>query len=152
MARGPVLHVQMAVRLESALVGLDRERPHQAHAAPGVREDPHDVVAPPDLLVQPPHHARGLEMLVVLAGQAVDTNVSSTVSSTRLVSFGYLPSHEPGAAILSGPGDRGGPTASAAPAGSRRRPCTARSRARSREHARDNADKPPPAAEQLGLR
>ena len=57
--------------LEPVLVGLNRECPHQPEATLGVGEDPHDMGATFDLLVQALQQVGRFEMLMVLTRQAV---------------------------------------------------------------------------------
>src|SRR6266481_3801020 len=87
--------------LEPVLVGLDGERPHEPQATFAIGEDPHDLGAAPDLLVQPFQHIGRFEVLMVLPRQPVKApalakagvSVSSMFSSTQPVSFEYLPDH-----------------------------------------------------------
>src|SRR6266446_6386550 len=62
-----IVHVEVAMLFEPVLVGLDRERPHQPEAALGIGEDPHDLGATFDLLVQALQHVGRFQMLMVLA-------------------------------------------------------------------------------------
>ena len=47
-----IVHVDVAVGLHPVLVGFDGERPDQAQAAFGVREEAHGISSAPDLLVE----------------------------------------------------------------------------------------------------
>ena len=83
-----VVHVEVAVRLEPVLVHFDRERRDQPQAALNVGEDPHDVGAPLDLLVQTLEQVGRFEVFLMLARQPVEGSVSSMCSSTQEQSLG----------------------------------------------------------------
>jgi hypothetical protein len=68
-----VVHVEVAMLFEPVLMGFDCQRPHQPQAALGIGEDPHDVGAALDLLVEALEHVGRFEMLMVLARQPVES-------------------------------------------------------------------------------
>ena len=58
--------------LEPALVRLYAQGPDQAHAAGGVRKDAYYPSSPAQFLVEPFQHVGALQVLVMLARQAVE--------------------------------------------------------------------------------
>ncbi len=82
----PVLHVQVAIVLQPALVGLHRLGPDQPQAADRVGKDPDHPRAPPQLAVEAFQHVGRLHVLVVRQRQPVEGEVSSMCSSTQSVS------------------------------------------------------------------
>jgi hypothetical protein len=96
-----VLHVQVTGAVEPVLVGLDRQRSYQSQAARHVGEDPHDMGAPFDLLVQALEHVGRFHVFVMGERQPVvepapakaGVSVSSILSSAQSHSFGYLACH-----------------------------------------------------------
>jgi hypothetical protein len=90
--------VQVAVRFQPVLVHLDRQRPHQAQAARRVREDPDDMSASLDLLVQALQQVGRLQVLVVLARQAIKGQglFNVLLDPGAELGVGRLPLGEPG--------------------------------------------------------
>ncbi len=65
-------HVEVAVGLQPVLVDFYGERAYQPQAALGAGEGPDDEGPPLDLLIEALEHVGGLQVLVVLARQAVE--------------------------------------------------------------------------------
>ena len=139
-----VVHVEVAVRFQPVLVHLGRERADQAQAAFGVGEDPDDVGAPLDLLVQPLQEVGRLQVLVVLARQPVKAQRLRDVllDPAAELGIGRLPFGEPRREVAPGLGEiapivepaqltqarRSAPTPRRRwEPGARRRPCAAHS-------------------------
>ena len=90
--------------LEPALVGFGTEGSDQPEAARGVGKDPDHPRAPLDLLVEALKHVRALEMLVVLARQAVEVQGLADVRFDPVGELGVArrPAGEPRVEVLLG--------------------------------------------------
>ncbi len=97
----PVLHVQVAIVLQPALVGLHRQGPDQSQAAGRVGEDPDHPRAPPQLAIEAFQHVGRLHVLVVRQQQPVEGEglLDVLLDPVRQRAVAALPALQPGGQV-----------------------------------------------------